>query len=172
MQAQRMNIRVSVIGYDLLGKRIADAVAQQPDMDLAGVFDDDASCQSMIVRHGYALLPGRPDQFAVPGDVAVVCRTDCLGLDTPVIFAAHLRSSAGQLFTPLSRAADVAGQSCVRIALPDVIALGRILQAVLAGCHCIGPHPAGGQLAGQCRAVVRDNHRPRWPRYRAICRQR
>ena len=125
-----MTIRVSVIGYDLLGKRIADAVAQQPDMDLAGVFDDDPSCQSMVMHRGYSLLPGPPDQLVPPGDVAVLCRTDGYVVDTPVIYAAYVRSSTGQLFTPLSRAADVAGQSCVRVALPDVIALGRILQAI------------------------------------------
>ena len=129
-QAQFMTIRVSVIGYDLLGKRIADAVAQQPDMDLVGVFDDDPSCQSMIVHRGYSLLPGPPDQLAPPGDVAVLCRTDCCVPDTPVIHAAHVRSSTGQLFTPLSRtgrysrtvlrACRPAGRHC----------MGRILQAI------------------------------------------
>ena len=55
-----MVIRVSVIGYDLLGKRIADAVAQQHDMDLVGVFDDDPYRQMMIARRGYSLLQGSP----------------------------------------------------------------------------------------------------------------
>jgi len=55
-----MTIRVSVIGYDLLGKRIADAVAQQLDMDLVGVFDDDPCRQVMIARRGYSLLSGHP----------------------------------------------------------------------------------------------------------------
>jgi glyceraldehyde-3-phosphate dehydrogenase (NAD(P)) len=50
--------------------------------------------------------------------------------DIPVIYAAHLRSERGPLFSPLSPAAVVAGQSCVRIALPDVIALGRIVPAI------------------------------------------
>lgn len=37
--AETERVKVAVNGYGVIGKRVADAVAAQPDMDLAGVAD-------------------------------------------------------------------------------------------------------------------------------------
>ena len=54
IQAQR--IRVAVIGYGVIGKRVAGAVAQQEDMILAGVADVSADWRLRVAADkGYAL---------------------------------------------------------------------------------------------------------------------
>lgn len=47
-------VRVAVNGYGVIGKRVADAVALQEDMALAGVAD---------VVHDYRLQAGRAARF-------------------------------------------------------------------------------------------------------------
>lgn len=49
-------IRVAVNGYGVIGKRVADAVVRQDDMELAGVADIGADWRMRVVRHkGFAL---------------------------------------------------------------------------------------------------------------------
>ena len=42
--------RVAVNGYGVIGKRVADAVAQQEDMELAGVSDISADWRARVLR--------------------------------------------------------------------------------------------------------------------------
>lgn len=52
-----MRIRVAVNGYGVIGKRVADAVAAQDDMVLAGVSDIETDWRPrMAVRKGYSLF--------------------------------------------------------------------------------------------------------------------
>ena len=44
-------VRVAVNGYGVIGKRVADAVARQDDMDLAGVADIASDWRARVVRH-------------------------------------------------------------------------------------------------------------------------
>ncbi|WP_423751022.1 type II glyceraldehyde-3-phosphate dehydrogenase [Salinirarus marinus] len=68
-------IQVGVNGYGTIGKRVADAVAEQPDMELVGVAKTRPNHEAeTAVRRGYPLyaaIPERADQFADAGiDVA------------------------------------------------------------------------------------------------------
>lgn len=58
-------IRVAVNGYGVIGKRVADAVAMQPDMVLAGVCDVAADWRPrMAEAKGYALYGAGPDDVS------------------------------------------------------------------------------------------------------------
>lgn len=66
-------IRVAVNGYGVIGKRVADAVARQDDMELAGVADISADWRPrMATQKGYRL-------FSASGDHAEAMRN--AGLD-------------------------------------------------------------------------------------------
>ena len=55
-------IRVAVNGYGVIGKRVADAVAQQDDMQLVGVVDVVADWRTKVaVRRGMALFGATPE---------------------------------------------------------------------------------------------------------------
>ncbi len=56
--------RIAVNGYGVIGKRVADAVAQQDDMELAGVADISADWRArMVTQRGYRLY-GAADENA------------------------------------------------------------------------------------------------------------
>ena len=126
-----MAIRVSIIGYDLLGKRLVDAVACQQDMEIAGVFEDDPLRCQMLAARGYPCLAGNHQQLAAEGDVAVVCRDDCQGVNLPlVVVTAQARSLDGPLFSSIASAASIHGQPVVRIGVPDILAIARLVKIV------------------------------------------
>ncbi len=125
-----MAIRVSVLGYDLVGKRIVDAVLCQEDMELVGVLDDDPQQRCLIAAQGLPLVEPVGNSLFGNAHVVVVCRADYPASDVPAIYAAHLSSEEGMLFSPLTRSEHVFHQPCVRIALPDVIALARLVKAL------------------------------------------
>ncbi|MBA3911794.1 MAG: type II glyceraldehyde-3-phosphate dehydrogenase [Rhodobacter sp.] len=58
-------VRVAVNGYGVIGKRVADAVALQPDMTLAGVCDVAADWRpQMALAKGYALFAATAEHAA------------------------------------------------------------------------------------------------------------
>lgn len=60
--SETSRVRVAVNGYGVIGKRVADAVAAQEDMTLAGVSDVIADWRAtMIIRKGYRLFAASPD---------------------------------------------------------------------------------------------------------------
>ncbi len=62
--AQQPKARVAVNGYGVIGKRVADAVALQDDMELAGVADVAADWRArMVTRRGFR-LHGATDEHA------------------------------------------------------------------------------------------------------------
>lgn len=55
-------VRVAVNGYGVIGKRVADAVGLQPDMELAGVADVAADYRVAVgAQRGYPLFGSTPD---------------------------------------------------------------------------------------------------------------
>jgi glyceraldehyde-3-phosphate dehydrogenase (NAD(P)) len=59
---QQLKTRVAVNGYGVIGKRVADAVALQDDMELAGVADIAADWRARIVtRKGFSLYAATDD---------------------------------------------------------------------------------------------------------------
>ncbi|MDZ7850155.1 MAG: type II glyceraldehyde-3-phosphate dehydrogenase [Halodesulfurarchaeum sp.] len=68
-------IQVGINGYGTIGKRVADAVARQPDMSVLGVAKTRPNYEARVaVQSGYdlyAAIPERADQFADAGiDIA------------------------------------------------------------------------------------------------------
>ncbi len=125
-----MAIRVSVVGYDLVGKRIVDAVRCQEDMELVGVLNDDPQHRCLIASQGLPLIGPSEEPLFENAHVVVVCRSDYPVRGVPVVYASHLSSEEGVLFSPLTRPEHVFHQPCVRIALPDVIALARLVKVL------------------------------------------
>ncbi|XVH30410.1 type II glyceraldehyde-3-phosphate dehydrogenase [Haloferacaceae archaeon DSL9] len=120
-------IRVGVNGYGTIGKRVADAIRAQPDMDLVGVAKTRPNFEAeAAVRKGYPLyaaLPERADQFAEAGlDIAgevsdLVVESDVVVDTTPSGIGAQNRELYAEHDTPAifqgGESADVADASFV-----------------------------------------------------------
>jgi glyceraldehyde-3-phosphate dehydrogenase (NAD(P)) len=103
-------IQVGVNGYGTIGKRVADAVAAQPDMELAGVAKTKPNFEAeAAVRKGYPLyaaIPERSERFHDAGvDIAgevddLVMRSDVVVDTTPSGIGAKNRELYEQYDTP------------------------------------------------------------------------
>jgi glyceraldehyde-3-phosphate dehydrogenase (NAD(P)) len=66
------NVRVAVNGYGVIGKRVADAVAAQDDMTLAGVADVATDWRVAVARaKGYPLYGATPEHVRAMGDAGL-----------------------------------------------------------------------------------------------------
>ena len=64
--------RVAVNGYGVIGKRVADAVAQQEDMELAGVSDISADWRArMVTQKGFRLYGAASEQAQAMRDAGL-----------------------------------------------------------------------------------------------------
>ncbi|GAB7008644.1 type II glyceraldehyde-3-phosphate dehydrogenase [Halorubrum trueperi] len=99
--------RVGVNGYGTIGKRVADAVAAQPDMELVGVTKASPNYGAeAAIRRGYdlyAAIDDRVDEFETAGltpsgtlddllravDVIVDCAPSGIGARNRAIYASH-----------------------------------------------------------------------------------
>ena len=99
--------QVGVNGYGTIGKRVADAVVAQPDMELAGVAKTRPNFEAeAAARHGYPLyaaVADRADRFADAGldlagsvedlvaasDVVVDCTPSGIGAENRSLYADH-----------------------------------------------------------------------------------
>lgn len=62
MNAADRTVRVAVVGYGVIGKRVADAVAQQPDMRLAGIADVQSDWRiTAAMQRGHPLFAGNDE---------------------------------------------------------------------------------------------------------------
>ena len=94
-----MKKRIALIGYGVIGKRVADAIARQDDMELAGVCDviSDWRIRTATSKgfEVYAATPEAQNQMKkasipVAGDIAALLDKVDLAVDcTPKIIAAH-----------------------------------------------------------------------------------
>lgn len=63
MSAQQGKIRVALNGYGVIGKRVADAVASQDDMELVGIADIETDWRMrMALQKGFRLFASREDR--------------------------------------------------------------------------------------------------------------
>ena len=101
-----MKVRVAVNGYGTIGKRVADAVARQPDMSLVGIAKTRPSFDAQrAVRHGYPLyvagagarsefegagLPvaGTVEEMVRAADVVIDCAPEKVGKENAGRYAA------------------------------------------------------------------------------------
>lgn len=148
-------IRVGVNGYGTIGKRVADAVAAQPDMELVGVaktrpnFEADAA-----LRRGYALyaaVPDRIDDFSNAGidvagtlpelleaiDIVVDCCPSGVGADNRSLYADHdvaavfqggeAAGVADASFNARANFEDARGAEFVRVVSCNTTGLSRVI---------------------------------------------
>ncbi|SFR58525.1 MULTISPECIES: type II glyceraldehyde-3-phosphate dehydrogenase [Halorubrum] len=148
-------IRVGVNGYGTIGKRVADAVAAQPDMELAGVTkaSPDYGVEAAARRDYalYAAVEDRADEFAAAGvdlagtlgdlldavDVVVDCAPSGVGErnapvyeahDTPAIFqGGEDVAVADASFNARGRFEAARGADSVRVVSCNTTALSRLL---------------------------------------------
>jgi len=67
-----MMIRVGVNGYGTIGKRVADAVAAQPDMEVAGVAKTQPNFEAhTAVERGYPMYAAIPERAPLFGDAGI-----------------------------------------------------------------------------------------------------
>ena len=65
MTTESRRIRVAVNGYGVIGKRVADAVVRQPDMQLLGIADLDTSWRLRTAQaKGYPLFAAVDERVA------------------------------------------------------------------------------------------------------------
>jgi glyceraldehyde-3-phosphate dehydrogenase (NAD(P)) len=148
-------IQVGVNGYGTIGKRVADAVVAQPDMELAGVAKTRPNHEAeAAVRKGYPLyaaVPERADRFAEAGidiageadalvaasDVVVDATPGGIGAenaplyerhDTPAIFQGGEDDAlADTSFVARANYDDARGADAVRVVSCNTTGISRVL---------------------------------------------
>jgi glyceraldehyde-3-phosphate dehydrogenase (NAD(P)) len=147
--------QVGVNGYGTIGKRVADAVAAQPDMDLVGVAKTRPNFEAATAaRKGfplYAAVPERVDRFAAEGldlagevdelvadaDVIVDCTPSGIGAenaslyadhDTPAIFQGGEDADVAEVsFNARANFDEAVGADSARVVSCNTTGLSRIL---------------------------------------------
>ncbi|WP_430504239.1 type II glyceraldehyde-3-phosphate dehydrogenase [Haloparvum sp. PAK95] len=147
-------IQVGVNGYGTIGKRVADAVAAQPDMEVVGVAKTSPNYEAeTAVRRGYdlyAAIPERASAFADAGidvageladlvdavDVVVDCTPSGIGAenrelyeahDTPAVFQGGEDADVGVSFNARSNFEEVKDADYVRVVSCNTTGLSRII---------------------------------------------
>jgi glyceraldehyde-3-phosphate dehydrogenase (NAD(P)) len=154
-----VRVRVAVNGYGTIGKRVADAVAKQPDLELVGVAKTQPSFEARrAVEKGYPLyVAGRGERasFEASGlpvagtltdllgraDVVVDATPDKVGAENrPLYEAAKLRaifqggekaSVAEASFNALGNYAAARGKTSVRVVSCNTTGIARAVAVVL-----------------------------------------
>jgi len=147
--------QVGVNGYGTIGKRVADAVAAQPDMELVGVAKTRPNFEAETAARKdyplYAAVPERADRFAADGfdlagevdelvaaaDVVVDCTPSGIGAenasmyeahDTPAIFQGGEDADVADVsFNARANYADAVGADSARVVSCNTTGLSRIL---------------------------------------------
>jgi glyceraldehyde-3-phosphate dehydrogenase (NAD(P)) len=148
-------VTVGVTGYGTIGKRVADAVTAQPDMELAGVAKTRPNYEAeAALRKGYdlyAAVPERAHRFdeegmAIEGDLeALVEASDVVvdttpsgigaenkdlydDLDTPSIFQGGEDADLAEVsFTARANYEDAVGAGSARVVSCNTTGLARLL---------------------------------------------
>lgn len=153
-----MALRVAVNGYGTIGKRVADAVARQPDMTLVGVAKTRPTFEAeLAVRRGYPLYVagGKPEAFreagiAVAGgieemlraaEVVIDCAPEKVGhenaklyasLGKPAIFQGGEKSEVAEhSFNALANYAECRGARTLRVVSCNTTGLARAASVLL-----------------------------------------
>jgi len=125
-----MTLRVGLVGYDLICKRIADAVALQPDMGIQGICEADPARRQVILAKGYAVWDGRVDELAACCDVIVNCSNAALSTGVPVIYGPNTHQVEVPLFSLLSNRATILHQPALKVPTADALAFARLIHAL------------------------------------------
>ncbi|MHC1627865.1 MAG: type II glyceraldehyde-3-phosphate dehydrogenase [Candidatus Nezhaarchaeales archaeon] len=154
----KSKVRVLVNGYGVIGKRVADAIARQDDMELVGVSDVVADWRvKMAVKRGYKVYCSSPDRLdhmkkggiEVEGlitdvikdvDVVVDCTPAKIGAKNKEIYAKYgvkavfeggeAHETAGVSFVATCNYNESLGKQFTRVVSCNTTALCRVLNAV------------------------------------------
>jgi glyceraldehyde-3-phosphate dehydrogenase (NAD(P)) len=153
-----MTIRVSVNGYGTIGRRVADAVASQPDMSLVGVAKIKPDYRARIaVEKGYkvysadeksksaftdagAECAGTAKELVADSDIVVDCTPEDIGAENKKLYqqlgkkaifqGGEEDETAGMSFVAQCNYEKAKGRSFVRVVSCNTTALCRVLSAV------------------------------------------
>jgi glyceraldehyde-3-phosphate dehydrogenase (NAD(P)) len=148
-----MPARVAVNGYGTIGKRVADAVARQPDLKLSGIADVRPNYEILTARaKGYPLFlsgPGRAEEFRAAGlevagglddlvrssDLVVDCAPEGIGQENlrlyqqagvPAIFQGGEKADIAEVsFSALANFEAARGKKRVRVVSCNTTGLAR-----------------------------------------------
>ncbi|PSQ43473.1 type II glyceraldehyde-3-phosphate dehydrogenase [Halobacteriales archaeon SW_7_68_16] len=148
-------LQVGINGYGTIGKRVADAVREQPDMTVAGVAKTRPNHEAeTAVERGYPLyaaIEERADRFAAAGidiagsvadlvaasDVIVDATPSGIGAENAALYADHDTPAlfqggedadvADMSFTARANYADAIGADSVRVVSCNTTGLARLL---------------------------------------------
>ncbi|MFC6871760.1 type II glyceraldehyde-3-phosphate dehydrogenase [Halobellus marinus] len=148
-------IRVGVNGYGTIGKRVADAVAAQPDMEVAGVAKTQPNFEAhTAVERGYAMYAAIPeraplfsevgietagvvDELVADADVMVDCTPSGIGAenkslyasyDTPAVFQGGEDADVAETsFNARSNYDEARGADSVRVVSCNTTGLSRLI---------------------------------------------
>ncbi|MFB6096200.1 MAG: type II glyceraldehyde-3-phosphate dehydrogenase [Haloferacaceae archaeon] len=151
-------VTVGVTGYGTIGKRVADAVAAQPDMSLAGVAKTRPNYEAeAAVRKGYPLyaaieerealfdeagidLAGSLEDLVAASDVIVDTAPSGVGAENkelydeygvPALFQGGEGADVGETsFTARANYEDVAGADSARVVSCNTTGLARLLAPI------------------------------------------
>jgi len=154
----KSKVRVLVNGYGVIGKRVADAVAKQDDMELVGVSDVVADWRvKMAVKKGYKVYCSSPDRLEhmkkggieVEGlltdvikdvDVVVDCTPAKIGAKNKEIYVKYgvkalfeggeAHETAGVSFVATCNYDESLGKQFTRVVSCNTTALCRVLNAI------------------------------------------
>jgi glyceraldehyde-3-phosphate dehydrogenase (NAD(P)) len=154
-----MPVRVGVVGYGTIGKRVADAVVRQPDMRLAGIADIRPNWEIRTARaKGYSLFlagAARAEEFRAQGlevagpledlvrgsDAIVDCSPEGVGRENgklyseagvPVVFQGGEKADVAEVsFSALANYDAAKGKKRVRVVSCNTTGLSRAVAVLL-----------------------------------------
>ena len=95
---------VGVVGYNQIGKRVADAIAAAPDLQLAGVYERDARRREVIRARQVPLVTEELEAWAAGCAVVVVCEPISAELTMRTVFAPLVHIGQSGLSVPCADA--------------------------------------------------------------------
>ncbi len=156
-------MRVGVVGYGTIGKRVADAVLRSSDMQLTGVAKTSPDYEATIaLRRGISLytVPGREEAFksfgmevrgtigdlASKSDVVIDATPDGVGEENKgkyyvgrrAVFQGGEEARVAEVsFNALANYDEAKGRSYVRVVSCNTTALSRLIAALASSGHSI-----------------------------------
>lgn len=158
MTTQSAKIRIAVNGYGVIGKRVADAVASQEDMELVGLADIDAGWRMRIAeRKGFRIfaslddrteamrgwglqVAGNLDDLLGDAEVVVDCTPKPLGAHNAEHYRAHgvkfivqggeKHETTGHSFVAEANYASAVGRQSTRVVSCNTTSIVRTLTAL------------------------------------------
>jgi glyceraldehyde-3-phosphate dehydrogenase (NAD(P)) len=122
-------LTVGVVGYGRVGRRVADAVARQPDMRPGGVYEPDEARRRLATACGHAVASGDFRAWAATCGVLVNCEEALPAAQRAVVHGPESRQQAPR-FTALAAEEERGGWHEVKVPCADAVAFARLLAAL------------------------------------------